>query len=243
MNIVHYQGQADGPSYTPGPDAERRTREPLFNRGAWPVLALVGAIVGGYALQSLADVNRVADAFAFRPDALATGRWWTLFSSQFLHGGWAHALMNAAFILAFGTPVARYLGLGLMGALLFYGFYLVSGAPGGPGLRRAPSRRERRPDRGVGRGLRPDGRVRPADRRRGAARPGVLPSRARHGRGLADREPRAGGGGLGPGPRIGRRGRRLGGAPGRLRRRRPAVRPRGLARASGLSGRFHARVH
>jgi membrane associated rhomboid family serine protease len=100
----------------------------MFNKGAWPVLVLVGAIVGGFALQSLADLNVVAAAFAFTPDALGTGRWWTLFSSQFVHGGWAHALMNAAFILAFGTPVARFFGLRLGGALLFYGFYLASGA-------------------------------------------------------------------------------------------------------------------
>ncbi len=126
--MSHFQESADGPRFTPGPDDERRMREPVFNRGAWPVLALVGAIVGGYALQSRVDVDTVAAAFAFTPDSLATGRWWTLFSSQFLHGGWSHALMNAAFILAFGTPVARFFGLGLPGALLFYAFYLTCGA-------------------------------------------------------------------------------------------------------------------
>jgi membrane associated rhomboid family serine protease len=128
MSISRFQESADGPRYTPGPEDAPRTREPIFNNGAWPVLALVGAIVGGYALQSRVDVDTVAAAFAFTPDALETGRWWTLFSSQFLHGGWAHALMNAAFILAFGTPVARLFGLGLSGALFFYAFYLACGA-------------------------------------------------------------------------------------------------------------------
>ena len=46
----------------------------------------------------------------------------------FLHGGWPHALINSAFILAFGAPVARRLGLDGPGALAFFGFYLVCGA-------------------------------------------------------------------------------------------------------------------
>ncbi|HEY8618357.1 rhomboid family intramembrane serine protease [Phenylobacterium sp.] len=128
MTATRFQQSADDPRLPPRRDSGRRTREPVFNKAAWPVLALVGSIIGGYAVQSRVDVDAVAAAFAFTPTDLGTGRWWTLLSSQFLHGGWAHALMNAAFILAFGTPVARFLGLRLGGALLFYGFYLASGA-------------------------------------------------------------------------------------------------------------------
>jgi membrane associated rhomboid family serine protease len=46
---------------------------------------------------------------------------------MFLHGGWPHAIMNALGALAFGAPVARYLGLGPRGGLSFIGFYLVCG--------------------------------------------------------------------------------------------------------------------
>lgn len=127
MSLLHFEESAEGPRYTPEPESGRRVREPVFNNGAWPVLVLVGAIVGGYALQSRVDVNVIAAAFAFTPDAFETGRWWTLVSSLFIHGNWPHALMNAAFILAFGTPVARYFGLGAGGAFWFFTFYLACG--------------------------------------------------------------------------------------------------------------------
>jgi membrane associated rhomboid family serine protease len=35
--------------------------------------------------------------------------------------------MNAAFALAFGTPVARFFGLKLQGAIAFFAFYLATG--------------------------------------------------------------------------------------------------------------------
>jgi len=34
----------------------------------------------------------------------------TLFTYAFVHGGWAHCLINMAFLLAFGSPVAKRLG-------------------------------------------------------------------------------------------------------------------------------------
>ena len=50
-----------------------------------------------------------------------------MITSIFLHGGWAHALMNGAFALAFSAPLARLFGPKLEGALLFFGFYLLAG--------------------------------------------------------------------------------------------------------------------
>jgi membrane associated rhomboid family serine protease len=35
---------------------------------------------------------------------------WTLVTHAFLHGGWTHLLLNAAWLLAFGTPLARRFG-------------------------------------------------------------------------------------------------------------------------------------
>jgi membrane associated rhomboid family serine protease len=87
----------------------------------------VALIVGGYALQSRFPIDAVAGLYGFSPAALAQGRWGTLISALFLHGSWAHALMNAAFALAFGTPVARFLGERAQGALAFFAFYLVCG--------------------------------------------------------------------------------------------------------------------
>jgi membrane associated rhomboid family serine protease len=51
----------------------------------------------------------------------------------FIHGGWAHAGMNAAGALAFGAPVARFLGVRGLGPLSFALFYLVCGVMAGLG--------------------------------------------------------------------------------------------------------------
>lgn len=129
MSILAFEESAPGPRYTPeGEPDERRAREPVFNNGAWPVLLLVGAIVAAYALQSRLLSGGAVDALAFRPQDLETGRWQTLLTSLFVHGNWAHAGMNAAFILAFGTPLARFFGTRGRGPVIFYGFYLLCGA-------------------------------------------------------------------------------------------------------------------
>jgi membrane associated rhomboid family serine protease len=116
----------------PEPEPERRGREPIFN-APWPVIALVALIVGGYAVQSRFAPDAFVVAGAFSPEALLQGRWWTLFTSLFLHGGWAHAAMNAAFAAAFGTPVARFFRTDFKGSLSFFGFFLASGALAGLG--------------------------------------------------------------------------------------------------------------
>lgn len=115
-----------GPGPQPEPEDRRPSREPVFTNGVWYVLALVAGVLGGYALQGLAPPEAVY-AWAFAPADLTQGRWATAATAVFLHGSWTHALMNAGFLLAFGTPVARFLGLGARGALVFLAFYLVSG--------------------------------------------------------------------------------------------------------------------
>jgi membrane associated rhomboid family serine protease len=104
-------------------------REPILNAGLprTPlVLALV--LVALFAAQSAFADDSFVLANAFSWDNIERGRWLTLFTSLFLHGGWSHVLMNAVFILAFGTPLARYLGPGPGSAAVFMGFYLVTGA-------------------------------------------------------------------------------------------------------------------
>jgi membrane associated rhomboid family serine protease len=103
-------------------------REPMFN-APWPAVAVTAAIIVTFALQ-----GRLADgglSLALVPHKVATGELAGLFTSLFLHGGWAHALMNAAFALAFGTPVARLFGSGAQGVAAFFIFYLLCGGLAG----------------------------------------------------------------------------------------------------------------
>lgn len=104
-------------------------REPILNVNL-PLtpLALAAAIVGAYAAQTLTATNAFVEANAFSWPKLVQGDWQSLFVSLFLHNGWDHALINAVFILAFGTPIARYVGPGLRGATAFLFFYLLWGA-------------------------------------------------------------------------------------------------------------------
>jgi membrane associated rhomboid family serine protease len=103
-------------------------REPVFNAAAWPALATATVIVGGYALQSLLPTEEILTRWAFSSAALEEGRWFTAVTALFLHGNWAHALLNAATAFAFGTPVARTLGLRFRGVAIFVLFYLTCGA-------------------------------------------------------------------------------------------------------------------
>lgn len=103
-------------------------REPMFN-APWPAVTITAAIVGCYALQ-----GRLADggvSLALIPYKVTAGDSAGLLTSLFLHGGWAHALMNAAFALAFGAPVARLFGGDGKGVAAFFIFYLLCGALAG----------------------------------------------------------------------------------------------------------------
>src|SRR3954452_9897073 len=120
------QPWSEGPP--PAPDGAP-LREPVFN-APWQAVAVVVLIVGGYALQTLFPPDAIINAYAFAPTNLAPGRWETLITANFLHGGWAHAMMNGAFALAFATPLARLFGPKIEGALLFFSFYVLTGVVG-----------------------------------------------------------------------------------------------------------------
>jgi membrane associated rhomboid family serine protease len=99
----------------------------MFN-APWPSIVVVAAILVGYGLQSiLAPGDEGAASLALVPADLARGRWLGLLTVMFVHGGWAHALINAVSALAFGPPVARLMGPGLKGAGLFFLFYIACG--------------------------------------------------------------------------------------------------------------------
>ena len=102
----------------------RPAREPAFN-APWPVIALIAILVATHAARMLADAG--VDRVALTAEDLRAGRWAGLISYLFVHASWAHVLLNAAFTLAFGAPVARYLGASLRGALAFFAFFVVCG--------------------------------------------------------------------------------------------------------------------
>lgn len=108
-------------------------KQPIIN-APWPVVLVTGSIILAYGLQTRVPLNVAADAFAFSPALLGHGGAPRLVTSLFVHGSWAHALMNAAFILAFGAPVARYFGPRALGVVLFLAFYLACGALAGLGF-------------------------------------------------------------------------------------------------------------
>ncbi|MGZ8363264.1 MAG: rhomboid family intramembrane serine protease [Caulobacteraceae bacterium] len=115
------------PSQFDPPTGQDPPHEPAFNAPAAAV-ALVVLILASYALQIVRLQGEAAGLWGgFSLPALEEGRWWTLFTHMFIHGGWVHAGMNALGALAFGPPVARLLGSGPRGWLLFAAFFLATG--------------------------------------------------------------------------------------------------------------------
>lgn len=105
--------------------------EPIFN-APWPaVLAAASILLSNLALGWASD--ETIYALAMEPVRVWSGDLAGLVTSLFVHGGWIHALMNAAFALAFGAPVARLLGLGVRGGVLFALFYVGCGVLAGLG--------------------------------------------------------------------------------------------------------------
>lgn len=104
-------------------------------RGPWPAWALAAVILASYPVQNfwLGSVAAAANRFGLVAGDVAQGRWPGLVTALFIHGGWAHAGMNAAGALAFGAPVARVLGTRGLGPLSFALFYLVCGVLAGLG--------------------------------------------------------------------------------------------------------------
>lgn len=107
-------------------EPQTEAREPLFNVPG-PALVVVLSIVASYALEALTGPDAAVAALGFSPADLDHGLWWRTVTIMFVHAGWAHAITNAVSALAFGPPVARALGSGVRGALLFFAFYLVCG--------------------------------------------------------------------------------------------------------------------
>ena len=113
------------------PDRPDDRPEPIFN-APWPaVLAAASIMLSNLALGGAS--NDTIYRLALEPVRIWSGDAGGLVTSLFVHGGWIHALMNAAFALAFGAPVARLLGLGPKGGSVFVLFYMACGVLAGLG--------------------------------------------------------------------------------------------------------------
>lgn len=102
--------------------AQAPQRQPVFNLPP-VVIGLVGILVAIHFAATWvldgAGQSQLALWFAFIPirwiagEALDGGRLpllWTPITHAFLHGGWQHLLINAAWLAIFGTPVAQRYG-------------------------------------------------------------------------------------------------------------------------------------
>lgn len=113
------------------PDRPDDRPEPIFN-APWPaVLAAVSILLSNLVLGGASD--EAIYRLALEPVRIWRGDVAGLVTSLFVHGGWIHALMNAAFALAFGAPVARLLGLGARGGSVFVVLYIACGVLAGLG--------------------------------------------------------------------------------------------------------------
>ncbi len=101
-------------------------------RAPWPVVVLIAILIGAHAARLWLGID--PERFALVAGDIGAGRWISLVSHMFIHASWAHVLMNSVFILAFGAPVARFLGQGARGALVFAVFFLACGIVAGAGF-------------------------------------------------------------------------------------------------------------
>ena len=109
---------------TPPAPPQVTRREPAIN-APWSVVALIGLLIVAHLARIV--TGGAVDRFALTSADLTAGRLAGLVTYQFVHGGWTHVLMNAAFVLAFGAPVGRFLGGSARGGAAFFIFFLACG--------------------------------------------------------------------------------------------------------------------
>ncbi len=102
----------------------------MFNAPT-PVMALAGILAGIWLLLALAPNRMVGEVllnfavFGAREAEFSLWSFGRFITYQFLHRDLVHMLINAMFLIAFGTPVMLRLGLGR-----FLAFYLLCGIAG-----------------------------------------------------------------------------------------------------------------
>ena len=117
------QPQPTGPGAAGG-------KEPLIN-AAWPVVVVsVGILILFGVQNSFFTAAQIQRDFGFSPVLLAQGHYERLVTAVFVHGAWAHALIDAGMALAFGALVADVLGSRIRGAVAYFAFFVTCGALG-----------------------------------------------------------------------------------------------------------------
>ena len=102
-----------------------RDDQPIQSRPIVVILLIVlNAVVFLHEMQ-LEDFSRnfFIARYGVIPDQF---HWYTLVTSQFLHGGWLHIIANMVFLWAFGRTLED-----AMGSLKFLAFYLICGVAAG----------------------------------------------------------------------------------------------------------------
>ena len=113
----------------------RRGSGPVFN-APWVVIATIAVLVAIHLALELAGEDwQVWALYAFsfipsrfQPNAIAMlegSQYWSLVTYAFLHADWMHVGFNCLWLLIFGTPVARVLGV------LRYSIIFIVAAIGG----------------------------------------------------------------------------------------------------------------
>jgi len=96
---------------------------PLVHRSHFVALC-----AGGFVLLTLGAqlLQLWVGGWQFDRVAYAQGAWWQLFSSQWVHLGWAHAAANMAALLLMLLALHRWVSLGVQGLALLGGFVGVA---------------------------------------------------------------------------------------------------------------------
>jgi membrane associated rhomboid family serine protease len=90
------------------------------------VVMFILTVAGGANIASGSGNSSMYDRFALLPPAVASGEWYRLFSSMFLHFGFLHIAFNMWALFVVGTPLEQ-----LLGRLRFLVLYFLSGIGGG----------------------------------------------------------------------------------------------------------------
>lgn len=104
--------------------------EPVAND--LPTLVLVVVLGLCFAGQFFGRINALD--FAVSMDAVRAGRWWTLVSHMFVHGGLFHILFNLSALMSVGGIVSWRLGRTVRAWASYYLLFLLTGVIGGLGF-------------------------------------------------------------------------------------------------------------
>jgi membrane associated rhomboid family serine protease len=110
-------------------------------KGTWPmqivtlaciivfVLQVLGPLLGMFGVPNSLPAISLYD-YAFSPRAMEEGRWWTILTCMFLHGGIIHIWFNLSAYMSVAPMVFRRFGKGLLAFGPFFVFYIVTGLAG-----------------------------------------------------------------------------------------------------------------